>query len=392
MTFQWLPWLLVAVLAVVIVVIYLEKYLRRRAATKVRETRGQPPIIDDDAGRVLSVLRSAAIVLDADGEVVSATPSAYSQGLIRGDEIVTPALRDLVAQVRTSGRIVDQELETPRQMAGAAPLLLRVRAAPIGKGRVLILPESSTESHSLDTIRRDFVENVSHELKTPVAAITLLAETIQSAATDPEAVAKFSGQLRTEVERLSGLVSEIIQLSRVQASGALPDVTTVVLSDVIAEAVEREAVAARAKNIQVVTAGADDVLVFGDQALLVTAVRNLLDNAILYSPANTRVGIGVKEEGGLVEIAVVDQGIGISAAEQPRVFERFYRTDPARSRVSGGTGLGLSIVKHIAADHGGDISVWSTPGRGSTFTLRVPAAEGAGFERGSPAELGVTSG
>jgi two-component system sensor histidine kinase SenX3 len=222
-----------------------------------------------------------------------------------------------------------------------------------------------------------------------VGAISLLAETLSTAADDPEAVRKFSTQMQTEAQRLSSLVQEIIELSRLQDNGALADMRSVPLADVIAEVIDREKTAAAAKNITVVAAGAEDVLVYADAGLLTTAIRNLVDNAISYSPDRTRVGIGVREVGGMVEIAVVDQGIGVSEAEQARVFERFYRSDPARSRVTGGTGLGLSIVKHIAAGHGGDVSVWSSPKRGSTFTLRIPAADVTGEGPGAADMPGV---
>jgi two-component system sensor histidine kinase SenX3 len=131
------------------------------------------------------------------------------------------------------------------------------------------------------------------------------------------------------------------------------------------------------------------VHVFGNHDLLVTAVRNLVDNAVAYSGEASHVGVGVREQAGLVEIAVVDEGIGIPPAEQERVFERFYRVDPARSRDTGGTGLGLSIVKHVAADHGGDVTVWSQPGRGSTFTLRLPAAPADETAPAGPPEAGT---
>ena len=370
------PWLLLLVACAAAAAIWWLWWQLRSARARL-DAQGPHPMLDDDGRRVLAVLRSAAIVVGADGEVMSASPPAYSLGLVRADEITQPAILDLVAQVRATGGIIDTEMELARALpvAGAAHMMLRVRVAPIGGGRILVLPEDRTEAHRLEIIRRDFVVNVSHELKTPVAAMALLAETMADAADDPEAVRKFSAQMQLEAKRLSALVGEIIELSRLQATGLLSDVKTVHLADVIDEAVSRERTAAAAKNITVSTAGARDLLVYGDQELLVTAVRNLVDNAVAYSPRNTRVGIGVREVAGMVEIAVVDQGIGIAQAEQGRVFERFYRTDPARSRVEGGTGLGLSIVKHIAADHGGEVSLWSAPGRGSTFTLRIPAAD-----------------
>ncbi len=238
---------------------------------------------------------------------------------------------------------------------------------------MLVLAEDKTEAKRVETIRRDFTVNVSHELKTPVGAIGLLAETLQDAADDPDAVRHFAGRMSQESKRLSQLVQEIIELSRLQLQGSEHPDDVVAISGVIEEATDRARVVAQGRNITISVGGDQDAYVYGDHNLLVTAVRNLVDNAVAYSPEHTTVGVGVKRVGELVEISVVDQGIGISPEQQSRIFERFYRADPARSRATGGTGLGLSIVKHVAADHGGDISVWSREGKGSTFTLRIPA-------------------
>ena len=348
-----------------------------------REQRTVPPQpepeLEDGLVRTLAVLRSAAVVLDADDRVVRASPPAHALGLVREGRLVHAAMRDMVGAVRRDGVIRDEELDVPRGPVGPARLLLQVRVAQVTPEHVLLLAEDLTQARRLEAIRRDFVVNVSHELKTPVGALSLLAETVQDAADDPEAVRRFSGRMQAEAARLSALVHEIIELSRLQVAGALEDVTTVAVDDVVAEAVDRTRTVADAKLVRVVAGGDRDVTVYGDRNLLVTAVRNLLDNAVTYSPGGARVSVGVCRDGDLVEIAVVDEGIGIAADDQDRVFERFYRVDPARSRDTGGTGLGLSIVKHVAADHGGDVSVWSQPGRGSTFTLRLPVADARGL-------------
>jgi len=331
--------------------------------------------LDEGLVRVLSVLRSAAVVLDDDDEVIRASPPAYALGVVRNDALVHPAITDMVAEVRRDGVIREQELEVPRGPVGSGTVLLQVRVAALGMDKLLVLAEDRTEARRVEAIRRDFVVNVSHELKTPVGALALLAETVQDAAGDPVAVRRFSERMQSEATRLSALVHEIIELSRLQVAGALQQVRPIAVRDVVEESVDRARTTAQGKNITITVGGSLDSVVFGDHNLLVTAVRNLLDNAVSYSAENTRVGLGVHERGGLVEIDVVDQGIGISTEEQMRVFERFYRVDPARSRDTGGTGLGLSIVKHVAADHGGDVRVWSEPGKGSTFTLRIPAAD-----------------
>jgi two-component system sensor histidine kinase SenX3 len=258
---------------------------------------------------------------------------------------------------------------------GQGTVLLQVRVAPLGLERVLVLAEDRTEARRVEAIRRDFVVNVSHELKTPVGALALLAETVADAADDPVAVRRFTERMQREAVRLSALVQEIIELSRLQGAGAMPKLTPVPIREVVEEAVDRARTTAHSKNIAITMGGDLDTEVYGDHNLLVTAVRNLVDNAVAYSGPASRVGVGVNERAGLVEIAVVDQGVGIAEDAQDRVFERFYRVDPARSRDTGGTGLGLSIVKHVAADHGGDVTMWSEPGRGSTFTLRIPSAD-----------------
>ncbi len=331
--------------------------------------------LDEGLVRVLAVLRSAAVVLDAEGDVVRASPPAYALGVVRGDAIAHAAIRDMIDEVRRDGVIRDEELELPRGPVGRGTVMLQVRVAQVGPDHVLVLAEDRTEARRVEAIRRDFVVNVSHELKTPVGALALLAETVQDAADDPVAVRRFAARMQSEATRLSALVQEIIELSRLQVAGALQEVTVVPVRGVVEEAVDRARTTAQGKGIRLTTGGELDAAVYGDHNLLVTAVRNLLDNAVAYSGENTRVGVGVALSGDLVEIAVVDQGIGISADEQARVFERFYRVDPARSRDTGGTGLGLSIVKHVAADHGGEVTMWSEPGRGSTFTLRIPAAD-----------------
>jgi two-component system sensor histidine kinase SenX3 len=343
-----------------------------------REQHAVPPSPEPElprgVGEVLAVLRSAAIVVDAADGVVKASPAAYAFGLVRGQDVVHAALVDMVRGVRRDGVIREAELELPRGPLGEGLLVVHARVAPLGPLHVLLLVEDRTESRRVEEVRRDFVVNVSHELKTPVGAISLLSETLQDAADDPEAVRRFAARMQRESERLAELVQEIIHLSRLQVARGLESPDVVHIDSVVAEAVDRGRLVADSRGVMVETGRPSGAQVYGDHALLVTAVRNLVDNAVRYSDEGTRVGVGVRSDGQLVEIAVADQGIGIPADEQDRVFERFYRVDPARSRQTGGTGLGLSIVKHVAANHGGDVTVWSQPGQGSTFTLRLPAA------------------
>lgn len=347
----------------------------RRRETVAADEPGEPEV-DDRTVAVLAVLRSATVVATAGGRAVRSSESAHGFGLVRDDRIVHDAVRELISAVARDGRIRDAELELPRGPFGGGTVLLQVRVAPLGDRHLLLLAEDRTESRRVEATRRDFVVNVSHELKTPVGAMSLLAETLEQAAGDPEAVRRFAGRIQTEAVRLSRLVQEIIELSRIQVEDPLGEARPVDVDDVVAEAVDRARTGAVAKRIQVESGGDRGATVWGDQDLLVTAVRNLLDNAVAYSEPGTRIAVGtsVRPSDGVVEIAVVDQGIGIPAEAQPRLFERFYRVDPARSRDTGGTGLGLSIVKHVAADHGGEVTVWSQPGSGSTFTIRLPLA------------------
>jgi two-component system sensor histidine kinase SenX3 len=226
-------------------------------------------------------------------------------------------------------------------------------------------------------VRRDFVANVSHELKTPVGALSLLSEAVTDAADDPEAVTRFAGRMQTEAVRLTNLVQELIDLSRVQDDGPIADPDPVPVDALVDEAVSRIRQTADKKNIEIAVADAGDLCLRGDRDRLSTALGNLVENAVNYSPEGTRVAIGFRTVpgtgGSQIELTVTDQGIGIPEKDRERIFERFYRVDPARSRQTGGTGLGLSIVKHVVAAHGGQISVWSVEGQGSTFTVRLPA-------------------
>ena len=346
----------------------------RRAATSAADLAGLAGT--DTTVPVLAALRSTVVVLDDDDEVLRASAAAYTFNIVRDDAVVEPTVAAMVNRVRASGQAQDAAVTVSRgRVPGAGQFHLQVRVAGIGQGRVLILIEDHTAARRVEAMRRDFVANVSHELKTPVGAIQLLAETVEAGADDPDFVRDYSGRMRKEARRLGVLVQEIIELTRLQEGDALAEPEVVDIDDVVAEAVDRVRVEADGRQITLVAGGTRGLQVRGDAALITTAVRNLLDNAIRYSEPRTRVSVGVSldaEDPDIVRIAVVDQGIGISKEEQERVFERFYRVDKARSRATGGTGLGLSIVKHVAADHGGTVELWSAVGRGSTFTLVLP--------------------
>ncbi|WP_313814824.1 ATP-binding protein [Glutamicibacter sp.] len=342
---------------------------QRRAA---RLPQVDEPVLPEGAAAVLSVIGRAFVILDDVDGVVRANPASYAYGLVRGHTLVHDELLSLVRQVRADGVIAESQYELQRATLGAGQLIVHVRVAPLGDEYILLLADDRTEITRTEAMRNDFVANVSHELKTPVGAISLLAEAISEAADDPQAVLRFSTRMGKESRRLAALVQDIIELSRLQSSDVISHGREFTLDTVIAEAVDRNKLLAEEKGITVSVGGELKDTLHGDPDLLMTALRNLIDNAIRYSPPNTTVGVGVRQRDGYAQISVTDQGPGISAEDQERIFERFYRVDAARSRQTGGTGLGLSIVKHVLANHGGEVTLWSQPGQGSTFTLRLP--------------------
>ena len=344
-----------------------------------RSQRSVPQPLDPHAlpagvSAVLAVLRSGAIVVDAADAVVSTSAWAVAYGLVRDDELVHDELRHLARQVRRDGDIREVELDLPRGPLGRGRMTVGARVAPLGSAFILLLVDDRTKARRVEEVRRDFVVNVSHELKTPVGGLALLAEAVLEAKDDPEAVARFARRMQVESTRLTGLVQEIVDLSRLQVADTLHEPELVDVGLAATAAIERSRLVAESRSIEIVPSLAPGVQVFGDADLLATAIRNLLGNALHYSESGTRVAVSVRSEEGLVEIAVTDQGHGIHESEQARIFERFYRVDAARSRDTGGTGLGLAIVKHICANHGGEVTVWSEEGHGSTFTMRLPAA------------------
>ncbi|MER5548786.1 sensor histidine kinase [Streptomyces sp. NPDC001118] len=362
------------------------------------------PVLPPGVDTVLSVLRSSAVVLDEADAVVKASSAAYALGLVRGGKLAVEPMLLMARDTRRDGEIRQVELDLPRRGTGRGEALaVSARVAPLGSRLVLLLVEDLTEARRIEAVRRDFVANVSHELKTPVGALSLLSEAVMDASDDPEAVQRFAGRMQIEATRLTNLVQELIDLSRVQNDDPLEDAEPIRVDELVAEAVDRCRHQAGTKQITMAwnvlapegpdqggggrrAGGTADLHVWGNRGQLAAALGNLVENAVNYSPARTRVGIAARRVsapgGDMIELAVTDQGIGISDKDKERIFERFYRVDPARSRATGGTGLGLAIVKHVVASHGGEVTVWSAEGQGSTFTLRLPEA-GAARDRAS---------
>lgn len=343
----------------------------------------------DEVVRVLSVLPSATLVVAPDGAVLRSSARAVALGLVSRGTVTISDIGHLIERVADDGHAREQEMRVRRPPLGRELLELRVRVAPLGTGAILILIDDLAEERRVDVVRRDFVANVSHELKTPVGALSLLAEAVLAASDDPEQVRHFAERMQSEASRLSHLVQDVIDLSRLQGDDPLTHAEVVDVDDLVQRAIEEVRTLAVREDIELVTGEPSAGVVYGDPGQLLTALRNLVTNAIAYSPSHTRVAIGTRVVDSIVEITVKDQGIGIPVNDLDRIFERFYRVDPARSRITGGTGLGLAIVKHVCQNHGGECTLWSEQGVGSTFTLRLPAYQVSTPFDGDGRQIGV---
>ena len=316
----------------------------------------------------------AEYLLLAPGEIViRASDASTTLGLVRDGKLVSNEILNIVRACRRSQISQEDTIELPRGPIGEGTHTLLVRVAPIGtQGVIAVLIFDDSEFRRLDAVRRDFVANISHELKTPIGALSILSEAVLEASDDPEAITRFATKMQTEARRLSDLVQEIINLSRIQDEDPLKNATPILLSELVLQAIDESRLSADSREIKIEFIKNSEVTILGDFTQLEMSISNLIENAINYSPNKTMVVVSLSRVDGLAEIKVKDQGIGISEENIERIFERFYRVDPARSRATGGTGLGLSIVKHIITNHGGDITVWSEQGEGSTFTIRLP--------------------
>ena len=351
---------------------------RRRAATLVTGIT-----VSQMLQRIVALAPVGVAVVDIHRDVVFMNDRAAELGLIR-DRLLDDRAWQAAQRTLSNGEDCEVDL-SPRRPTGSGRSGLSVR----GHVRLLtqedarfavIFVEDQSELARMEATRRDFVANVSHELKTPVGAMGVLAEALLASPDDPEIVRRFGGKVLAESNRLANMVGELIALSRLQGAERLPDLEPVDVDTVVSEALSRYKVAADNADIDVTTDAPSGLRVLGDQTLLATALANLISNAIAYSPHGSTVSVSRRRRGDNVEIAVTDRGIGIARADQERVFERFFRVDKARSRETGGTGLGLAIVKHVAANHNGTIRLWSQPGTGSTFTLAIPAHLGPDFD------------
>jgi len=343
----------------------------RKVASENNVNHGLPDVLI----KTLQSLEVESIILIPGEEILFQSQGISGFGLVKDDRITSEDLLALVRVVRRKNETHRGTLELARGPIGGGKRQLDVSVSPLNdQGMVLVLISDESEARRIEAVRRDFVANVSHELKTPIGALGLLSEAILGAKDQPDAVVKFASRMQNEAKRLTELVQEIIDLSRLQSSDPLQKALAVEVSDVVREAVDQAQFSSEQRGISLEIGEVEDATVIGDREQLITAVHNLVENAVNYSPEHTKVSIVTKRSGDIAEISVTDQGIGIAEGELNRIFERFYRVDPARSRLTGGTGLGLSIVKHVALNHGGDVKVWSKEGVGSTFTLQLPIA------------------
>ena len=355
-------------------------YPQSMTAGPVNAVQGVPAarsVLPEEAARLLAALPLASVVVDIQGDVIRSTPRAEALGIVRRDVVVVSEIVELVADAIRSLSVRERQVRVRRPPLGKGMLDLRVLVVPLSAEAFAILVEDLSDERRVAAVRRDFVANVSHELKTPVGAMALLAEAILSAAEDEEAVRRFAERMLMESGRLSSLINDIIDLSRLQGDDPLTHAEVFEVDLLVAQATDEVRTAALAKDIDIITTGAPGVAILGDRGQILMAVRNLLTNAVTYSEPQTRIAVTTQADDHVVEVGVKDQGIGIPAHDLDRVFERFYRVDPARSRITGGTGLGLAIVKHVCENHGGEVDVWSEVGVGSTFTLRLPRSAAA---------------
>ncbi|MEB3370289.1 ATP-binding protein [Saccharopolyspora sp. S2-29] len=354
-------------------------FLVARGSRPYRKSQPQGPTVAELLQRLVHTSTNGVVVLNRFGDVVLHNPRAVELGVIH-DYRADPRAQKAAEQAVKTGETVTVDLcplDGRASLAGRGPAAVLGDVRPLGDGFAVVDAADQSDSVRLEATRRDFVANVSHELKTPVGALALLAEALLDTAEDPEEVRRFSTKILHESTRLGTLVSELIALSRLQGAERLPELTTIEVDEVVEEALGRSRLAAESAGIEIAVDGPSGYLLEGDRALLVTALTNLITNAVNYSSHGSPVSISRRLSEDFVEIAVTDRGIGIEPEHHERVFERFFRVDPARSRATGGTGLGLAIVKHVAANHGGEVKLWSRPGTGSTFTIRVPR-HGAG--------------
>lgn len=392
-----------------------EELLWRRlltARSALEESAAEESRSRRDMEDVLASLQDAVLVVDDEGRLRFLNASALRLFNLRIEDVLGANLVEalpsfgLDSAMRAALRN-GQSSEHELQLYSPRPREVFLRVAPVFSGAgartgAVAIVQDLTEIRHLERVRRDFVSNASHELRTPIATVRALAETLQSADGDPNASERFLPPLISEAERLSRLVSDLLDLARAENATPSP-FARVGLRPIISNTVARLRDKAKRRGISIEWNENEDApnpTIEGDAAALEQVAFNLLDNALSYTVENGHVTLDVGDENGTAFLKVADNGIGIPADDLPRVFERFYRVDKARSRAEGGTGLGLAIVKHIIETHGGHVEVESTvapasngispaaspsnvttsaPPSGTRFTVHLPLADHQGI-------------
>ena len=316
---------------------------------------------------VLNAIPLGVVVTDEQGNIILGNHIAAGVGILRHiDVLVDEAAERIIIKSRETGSVVRETLE----LFGPPPRTLVIEAMPLEGSKSIAIIEDISERTRIDAVRTDFVANISHELKTPVGALSILADTIRDE-DDLKVIHRLSSKMVKEANRMAQTIDDLLELSRIELDGSVVPEPVSVYS-VIAESIDRMAYFAAQAGIGVVSQlPEDDCVVKGDRLQLVSAVSNLIDNAVKYSEKGDKVTVRVTSLDTTIEISVSDEGIGIPQSDIDRIFERFYRVDRARSRGTGGTGLGLSIVRHVMNNHGGSVNVTSQEGEGSTFVLTL---------------------
>ncbi|PKQ26911.1 MAG: two-component sensor histidine kinase [Actinobacteria bacterium HGW-Actinobacteria-4] len=338
-----------------------------------RQRQVPTPAVLQQTRSVLTALPFPALVAAPDGRVLYANIAARDLGLLTSTGVLVAPVSDVVTAAATANTTRDAQVEILRGLRGTEVDVF-VAAIPLTPSQLLVTAHDDTSAMASEAARREFAVNVSHELKTPIGALALMVEALDAAATDPAKVREFAERMQHEVTRITSLVQQTIHLSRVQASTTVVEPKPVDLAAVVDDAVAALGNFATSRGVEIMTE-VGPAVVRGDRELLAMALRNLVENAVMYSAERARVVVTARIEQDLAVLSVMDNGIGISLEDQRRVFERFFRADDARSRERGGTGLGLSIVKHVVRQHGGEVAVWSRPGVGTTMTVRLPLME-----------------
>ena len=356
--------------------------LGQRALRWRARNRADDGAQDDTVAAVSQVLHlvtqgspTGIAVINRSGNVMLSNARAHDMSIVH-DGSVNPRVLEVAKDVLEQQEEQVLDLDLPQRTTGSRIRNVRALVAPLtltDNSYAIVYGSDESENVRMENARRDFVANVSHELKTPVGGMALLAEALLQDPTDPEMVDYFGNKLQKEAHRMGEMITDLISLSKLQGAEALPDMAPVRVDDIVDDAVARNLVAAEGHGIELNRGQRLGLRVMGERAMLTVAVSNLITNAINYSPSGQPVSVTQKlVRDNVVLIRVTDRGIGIAPEDQKRVFERFYRVDKARSRSTGGTGLGLAIVKHVVANHGGTITLWSRPGTGSTFTIELP--------------------